>query len=48
MQISSALIENIGQDEIKRFLKRRGISENKTGQDFSNWLVVFVRFMKGC
>ena len=38
MQISSALIENIGQDEIKRFLKRRGISENKTGQDFSNWL----------
>ena len=38
MQVSSALIENIGQDEIKRFLRRRGIGENKTGQDFLNWL----------
>lgn len=38
MYINDNIIENIGQEEIKRYLKKRGISENKFGKDFQFWL----------
>lgn len=38
MQVSNDLIENIGQDEIKRYLRKKGITENRAGVDFQHWL----------
>ena len=38
MLISNNLIENIGQDELTKYLKKNGITENKTGVDFQHWL----------
>lgn len=33
MEISTALVENIGEEELKRYLKDKGITPNSTGQD---------------
>lgn len=33
MEISAALVDNIGEEELKRYLRNKGISESKTGQD---------------
>ena len=38
MKVSDNLIENIGQDEIKRYLRKKGITDNRTGVKFQYWL----------